>query len=474
MARIIAVFVFVCMVVIAGSVGVIAHLQLGAEIGEALLLSAAVMLVVVMLQAESQRRRERRIVASRFDEILENFEATADEITNVERRLVKLEAETQPERSNQIDSLLAEVEVLGAIVKQMAEQLTESEARIAELEERERQAAAPPPVAMIPSRDAPAREVRGPARDEEAEERAALAEEEAEAAARRKESARLDAERRRLVAAVRSALDNDRIELHMQPIVSLPQRQVRFYEVLTRLIEEDGSYLYPETFLHAAESAGQMPRIDRFVLQNASRIARRLTQRNRGLGLFCNLSGTSLVDEQFLGEFERFLEINKDLARSMVFELRQESLRAMGPLELEGLTFLRDLGCRFSLDRVRDLHIDFADLSARGFRFVKLPAGRLLDEDTPPRADIHVADIADLASRHGIEIVADTVEREAQVIGLLDFKLRYGQGAVFAHPKPVRPEVLASLSPPDGTSQPAPTTPPPAPSLAKTRRRAAG
>ncbi|MBB4304181.1 cyclic-di-GMP phosphodiesterase TipF (flagellum assembly factor) [Rhodobium orientis] len=467
MARIIAIFVFVCMVVIAGSVGVVAHLQLGADIGEALLLSAAVMLVVVMLQAESQRRRERRLVAGRFDEVLENFEATADEITNVERRLVKLEAETQPERSNQIDSLLAEVEVLGAIVKQMAEQLTESEARIADLEERERQAAAPPPVAMIPSRDG-----EEPVRDEEAEERAALAEEEAETAARRKESARIEAERRRLVAAVRSALDNDRIELHMQPIVSLPQRQVRFYEVLTRLLEEDGSYLYPDSFLHAAESAGQMPRIDRFVLQNASRIARRLTQRNRGLGLFCNLSGTSLVDEQFLGEFERFLEINKDLARSMVFELRQESLRAMGPLELEGLTFLRDLGCRFSLDRVRDLHIDFADLSARGFRFVKLPAGRLLDEDTPPRGDIHVADIADLASRHGIEIIADTVEREAQVIGLLDFKLRYGQGAVFAHPKPVRPEVLASLSPPDG--QPAPATPPPAPSLAKTRRRAAG
>lgn len=441
MARVVTAFITICMVVIAASVGAVAYMQFGAGLGEAAVLCVMALLVALMVQSEAARRRERRQIAVRFDEVLEHFEATADEIGNVERRLAALEAKAQPDRAKEIAPVIAEVEVLGTIVTQLAEQMTDTETRIAGLEEAIRQV----PV-MQADRHAP-KPVRSEPPPPVVEE---IDEDEEE---RRREAERAEAERRRLLAAVTAALDAGRIELHMQPIVTFPQRHVRFYEVLTRLLTEDGIHIYPEEFLDVAEKAGLMPQIDRFVLQHASRIARRLSQRNRNIGLFCNLSGTSLIDESFFAELTRFLEINRDLVDLMIFELSQGTIRAMGPLELECLTELRNMGCRFSLERIRDLHIDFADLSSRGFRFAKVAAERLLDEESPPRGDIHVVDLAALAARFGIEIIADHIEREAQVIGLLDYDVKFGQGALFAPPKPVRSDVLAALPGSDGASK---------------------
>src|SRR5262249_5534615 len=43
-----------------------------------------------------------------------------------------------------------------------------------------------------------------------------------------------------VVAMIRDAIDGNRIELYLQPIVTLPQRKVRFYEALVRLRTEQG------------------------------------------------------------------------------------------------------------------------------------------------------------------------------------------------------------------------------------------
>src|SRR5947209_4027842 len=65
-------------------------------------------------------------------------------------------------------------------------------------------------------------------------------------------------DRTQVVALIAGAIAANRIDLHLQPIVSLPQRKVRFYEGLTRLRAEDGEVLLPADFLLYAESGGLM------------------------------------------------------------------------------------------------------------------------------------------------------------------------------------------------------------------------
>jgi cyclic-di-GMP phosphodiesterase TipF (flagellum assembly factor) len=205
-----------------------------------------------------------------------------------------------------------------------------------------------------------------------------------------------------------------------------------------------------------------MPTIDNLLLLRCVQVVRRLAAKNRDIGLFCDVAGASLVDADFVPNFSEFMNANRALAPSLVLEFSQASVRAMGPLEHESLAGLADLGFRFSLDQVGDLRIEPRELAARGFRFVKIPAALLLNRVTPA-SDIHPADLSDLLGRFGIDLIAETVEREATVVDLLDFDVRFGQGSLFSPPRPVRADVLQGLAEApraEESASPSPQTPP--------------
>ena len=83
----------------------------------------------------------------------------------------------------------------------------------------------------------------------------------------------------------------NRIDLYLQPIVTLPQRKVRYYEAMSRLRTEEGESCWPADFLAHAEAAGLMPKIDNLVVFRCVQVVRRLLLKNRDIGLFCNMSG---------------------------------------------------------------------------------------------------------------------------------------------------------------------------------------
>src|SRR6185436_16781669 len=125
-----------------------------------------------------------------------------------------------------------------------------------------------------------------------------------------------------------------------------------------------------------------------------------------------------------------------------MLEMRQNTLRAMGPLETESLAALRKLGFRFCIDQVTDLRMEPRDLGERGIRYVKVAADFLLGKAGASGSDIHAADLSDLLGRYGISLIGERIEAESQVVDLLDFDVRYGQGFLFSPPRPVRAEAL--------------------------------
>src|SRR4029078_11970698 len=103
-------------------------------------------------------------------------------------------------------------------------------------------------------------------------------------------------------------------------------------------------------------------------------VVRRVQLKNREIGLFCNISASTLNDSQIFPEILPFMDANRALANSLMPELRQGALPAMGPLETESLAALRELGFRFCMDGITDLRIEPRDLGERGIRYVKVPA----------------------------------------------------------------------------------------------------
>jgi len=69
-----------------------------------------------------------------------------------------------------------------------------------------------------------------------------------------------------------------------------------------------------------------------------------------------------------------------------------------------------------------------------------VPAALLLDQRQTSASDIHPSDLSDLLGRFGIDLIAERIEGERAVVDLLDYDVRFGQGFLFAPPRPLRPE----------------------------------
>ena len=257
-----------------------------------------------------------------------------------------------------------------------------------------------------------------------------------------------------LVDVVREALAENRVDLYLQPVVSLPQRRTVFYESYSRLRDPTGQIIMPAEFLTVAEPAGLVSAIDNLLLFRCVQIVRRLTGNERRVGIFCNISLASLGDEEFFPQFLEILTANRDLANALIFEIGQSAFERRGAIEARSMAKLADLGFRFSLDKVTNFDIDFHDLSRADVKFVKLGAQALLDELTEiderlvlrSLPDLAAEDFAMLTRRYGVELIAEKVENERQVVDVLDLNLRLGQGHLFGEPRAIKGSILAETS----------------------------
>ncbi|MBI5940951.1 MAG: EAL domain-containing protein [Caulobacterales bacterium] len=259
-----------------------------------------------------------------------------------------------------------------------------------------------------------------------------------------------------LLDTVKAALAGNRVDLYLQPVVSLPQRRTVFYESFSRLRDETGRVMMPAEYLSVAEPEGLVAAIDNLLLFRCVQIVRRLAKQDRKVGIFCNISLASLSDEQFFPQFLDFLSANKDMAGALIFELGQAAFERRGAVEARHMARLADLGFRFSLDKVMDLDLDFQDLARSDIKFIKVGAQMLLDqlEESEGRLvirslpDLHASDFARLTRRYGVEVIIEKVESERQIVDILELDMAFGQGHLFGEPRAIRDAILAEAEPP--------------------------
>jgi cyclic-di-GMP phosphodiesterase TipF (flagellum assembly factor) len=265
-----------------------------------------------------------------------------------------------------------------------------------------------------------------------------------------------------LLDTVRDALTDNRVDLYLQPIVGLPQRRTQYYESFSRLRDEDGRVMMPAEYLAVAEPGGLITAIDNLLLFRCVQIVRRLAKQARKVGIFCNISMSSLADETFFPQFLDLLTANRDLAGGLIFEIGQAAFDARGAVEARNMGKLADLGFRFSIDKVTDLDLDLQDLARSDVKFLKISAQLLLEELTEidgrpvlrSAPDLAAEDYTTLARRYGVEVIAEKVEAERQVVDILELNISLGQGHLFGEPRAIKEAVLTEAGPPPNLIRP--------------------
>ena len=423
MRRLSSIFVALCMVLIAGSFGGILFLAFKLDAVTAAIAALCALVCMTIYNVMSNRMRDRTELGDQIADLSRGTADLAKQVAEIGRRLNAVETNvsaTVNKARGAVDPLAQEIGELGTLVRQLADTVAGHDAAL-------RQSGVPRPIAPV----APSVRQRLPEPEAEPEPESMGMPEPPRAKARW-----VNAE------TVLQAIEEHRIDLYLQPIVTLPQRKVRYYEALSRLRRDEGEVVAAADFIEEAEAGGLMPQIDNLVMFRSVQVTRRLQFKSRDVGVFCNISPRTLTDASAFKQFLDFMDANRALAPSLILEFTQNAYRTFGPIEKESLSALAERGFRFSMDHVADLRLEPRELAERSFRFLKVPAKLLLNRGVAAQSDIHPEDLADLLARSGIDLVAERIENESMVLDLLDYDVRFGQGFLFSQPRPVRNEAL--------------------------------
>jgi cyclic-di-GMP phosphodiesterase TipF (flagellum assembly factor) len=435
MVRISAFLIAACMALIAALLGTVVYARFGFTGAESALAGLGALTAFAVYYAVAARRHDRLETSNQLAKLARGAGDLARQLAEFGRRLNAIEdrVDSAADRAMAISQpMTEEVERLAGAVKSLSGSVSAHEAALSEhASKREVEVEELPGIVSVErmaNTPAAARLQFAPLASRPAPTNG-------------KTASFPHSDRDAVSGALRKAIDAGEIELHLQPVVTLPQRKLRYYEALARLKTNDDELVAAGEFLSGAEAAALMPKIDYLAAARSVQIVRRLLLQKREVGLFCNLSAATLADPGF-SKFLELMDANRAIATALVFEFGQSAVGAMGAIEQASLAALAERGFRFSMDNLTDLRVNARELNDRGFRFVKVPAALLLNRLEAVVADIRPADFSEQLGRFGIDLIADRIENENTVIDLLDCDVRFGQGVLFSPPRPLRAGAL--------------------------------
>lgn len=242
------------------------------------------------------------------------------------------------------------------------------------------------------------------------------------------------AQRFRLEQSLRRAVEAGDLMLMFQPQIALHTFEVTGLEALLRWRKADGRIATATEFIHIAEKTGLIHELTDWVLRSAtSTVAAWRAQGWAGASVAINVSPPQFFESDFVEHVSRALEVTGLPASALELELTETVLQT-GPTTVDSLRRLRELGVSIALD---DFGIGYSSLtSLEQLPISRVKLDRLLVQgvDTNPRSAAIVRSVVALCHGLGLQVIAEGVERPAQ----LEFLSHCGpigvQGYLLAYP----------------------------------------
>ena len=210
-------------------------------------------------------------------------------------------------------------------------------------------------------------------------------------------------------------VNDGELQLYLQPVLTLPEREVTHYEAFARFDLSDGRSIKCSDFINEAEQTGAIVELDRQMLHKIVQLLRDLRRGDVAPGILWNLSATSLDDEDFFNDVLEILKANSVICSQILVEISQEKYQKLGLSKLRMLSSLRDLGVGLSIDNCDDLILLQRLIKSSAFSFIKIPITTLVGYEGENH-ELNGVQIAHQAHKNQTHLIATHVEKEIQVM----------------------------------------------------------
>lgn len=243
----------------------------------------------------------------------------------------------------------------------------------------------------------------------------------------------------RWATRLQEAIEENRFALYCQRIEALaPGARGEHYEILLRMIGEDGGIVLPGEFMRSAERYQLAGLIDRWVLQNVLQWMRTHRDRMQSIDMLSiNLSGHSIGDRGFHHFAEEVMrEMNAD-AHKICFEVTETAAISNLADATRFFNTMRVNGCRFALDDFGSGLSSFGYLKTLPVDFLKIDGQfvRNAHNDAVDRATVRC--IQEVAHVIGKQTIAEFVEGPEVLQLMRDMGVDFAQGYAIHRPEPI-------------------------------------
>jgi len=270
-----------------------------------------------------------------------------------------------------------------------------------------------------------------------------------------------DSARMALTTSMRSALEAGEFTVVYQPIVSLPDGELRGVEALLRWDHPTLGVLAPEAFIELAESSGVITPLGRWVMETACAQAAEWHRVRPGGAPFIsvNLSAQQATDPGFVGDVARIMAATGLPFPLLQLELTESALVGADSRPLETLQELAAMGVRIAADDFGSGYSNLAYLKRLPVGSLKLSASFIKElwPDGPADEPV-ISALAGLAHRLGLKVTVEGVETIEHARQLSVLGCDTAQGWYYAAAVPGR-DITAVLRDPAPARFPRPALP---------------
>lgn len=232
------------------------------------------------------------------------------------------------------------------------------------------------------------------------------------------------------------ALNDRRMMIALQPIVTSRSHEPELYECLLRMRRMDGSVVSAGEFIPVAEQFGLAKLIDHRVLELAIELLRTMPK----VKLALNVSAATTTNPEWISALESLTGKDRSILERITIEITETTAISDVKAAIEFVSSLKTLGCRVALDDFGAGYTSFRSLRDLGFDMVKIDGSFIENLGTDAEDEMFVRTLIDLARSFGVVTVGEWVGDERTVQLLEKAGVSYMQGYFFGAPELTKDE----------------------------------